>query len=119
MIRAASLTATLLACLAGTAPAHARTTPDIAQATLRFQSKASVLAGISYGIDAVDARRSVLGERLQAEVPAGLRTIWYSCPGEAAPREGARISFAFEAGASYTLSCRAGQDAEITRSDDC
>lgn len=107
------------ACVAAVPGAGAAPDTTRAPATLQFRSQAGALAGISFGIDAVDARRNVLGERLQAQVAAGHRTIRYSCPNEAAPRDGSRISFDFEAGASYTLTCRAGGEAEIRRTDDC
>ena len=110
-----ALAAALLAVL----PVALASTPAPATASLRFDAGATTLAGISYGIDAVDSRPSLFAERMQARIPAGLRTVWYSCPNEAAPREGARLRFEFEAGADYRLVCRPGRDAEIRRADNC
>jgi hypothetical protein len=101
-----------LAALAGNAAAGA---PNAAAkpATLRFVAGYNALVGISFGIDAVDAERSVLDRRRTATLASGVHTVWYSCPNEAAPRDGAHITFDFAEGKVYELVCRAGQDAEI------
>lgn len=94
--------------------AAATTTKSVAKpVSLNFVAPFNALSGISYGIDAVDAQRKVLGDRRTTTVASGVHTVWYSCPNEVAPRDGARITFDFDEGKVYELVCRAGQDAEI------
>ena len=87
--------------------------------TLAFVAKDQPLSGIAYGIDAVDGQRSAYGQKVSVRLLAGRRTVWYSCPGEAAPAGGSRMSFDFEARGSYELSCRSGQEAIIRRTEGC
>jgi hypothetical protein len=93
--------------------------PSSEQASLSFASEDQVLAGIAYGIDAIDAMPSILGQRLSASIPAGQRTVWYSCPNEPRMTGGSRITFDFDAGHRYQLVCRPGRGAEIRPSDEC
>ena len=93
--------------------------PQPQQASLSFVSQDQILAGITYGIDAIDAQPQVFGRRLSANVSAGQKTIWYSCPNEPQVAGGSRITFDFKAGSRYELVCRSGKDAEIRSSDEC
>jgi hypothetical protein len=70
-------------------------------ATLNFVSSNSVLAGISFGMNAVDGRSLLLDQRTSTRLAAGRRTIWYSCPGA----QGGAISFDFAPETRYELSC--------------
>lgn len=97
----------------------ATATPATPAASLQFVANGNPLAGISYGIDSVDERRSAYGQRVATRVLAGTRTIQYSCPGERATVRGSRMSFDFKAGENYELVCRAGQQALIRRADNC
>ncbi len=92
--------------------------PAAKPATLSFVAKGDALAGISYGIDAVDSQPSLFGKRRATQVLAGVHTVWYSCPGEAAPRDGARITFDFAEGGAYQLVCQGGKGA-VVRNDEC
>ena len=91
--------------------------PASADASLRFVAKDQPLAGISFGIDAIDGQRSAYGQKTSARLLAGRRTVWYTCPGQASA--GASMSFEFEAGGRYELDCGAGPEAVIRRADDC
>jgi hypothetical protein len=93
--------------------------PAAPTATLQFVDKDMPLAGISYGIDFIDGNRNAFGQRVSTAVPAGTRTVWYTCPGEAPMSSGSRLSFDFKAGERYELVCRTGQDALIRRADNC
>jgi hypothetical protein len=84
-------------------------------AVIRFDSD-SPLRGISYGLDAVDGQRLILGQRTTAHVAPGLRTIEYSCPDAPLASGGNRLTFAFEADQVYALQCRAGQPVVIRAS---
>ena len=88
-------------------------------ATLHFVSPESELVGNTFGMDAIDARALVLDERDSTPLEAGMRTVWYSCPGETAAAGASRMSFAFEAGKRYELVCRAGREATIVEADGC
>lgn len=88
-------------------------------ATLTFVAPYSALVGNAFGIDAIDSLPLVMDQRHEMQLESGLRTVWYSCPGEAAPQYGSRTSFAFEAGKMYELVCRAGQEATIREADNC
>ena len=92
--------------------------PSARPATLSFDTSGNVLAGISFGIEAVDSRPTFLGDRRATQVPAGVRTVSYSCPGSDPSTQGARITFDFAEGGAYRLTCRSGQ-AAIIRADDC
>ena len=93
------------------------TSPPAADASLRFVAKDQPLAGISFGIDAIDGQRRGYGQKTSARLLAGRRTVWYTCPGQASA--GARMSFDFEAGGRYELDCSAGPEAVIRRAEDC
>jgi hypothetical protein len=97
----------LLSSAMSAAPAHPA--PD---ALIQFDSD-SPLRGISYGIEAVDGQRLLFGQRTQARVAPGLRTIWYSCPNEPQLSGGNRLSFDFKPDQVYALQCRAGQPVAI------
>lgn len=93
--------------------------PSPKQASLSFVSESQVLAGMVYGIDAIDAQTRIFGQRLAANISAGRRTVWYSCPNAPQMTGGSRLTFDFEAGRRYQLVCRTGKDAEIRLSDEC
>ena len=94
------------------APAAPASAP--APASLDFVSDARVV-GARYGIDALDGRARVYGQRASARVAPGRRDVAYVCPGA----EGvSRLSYTFEAGRTYALACTAGQVAEV-RSTGC
>ena len=92
--------------------------PAAKPATISFVAKGDALAGISYGIDAVDSQPSLLGNRRATQVLAGVHTVSYSCPGEASSRGGASLTFNFAEGGAYQLVCRGGKG-EMIRNDDC
>ena len=87
-------------------------------ATLRFVSSEAALVGISFGMNAVDDRALLLDQRTSTHLAAGRRTIWFSCPNEPALKDGSRISFDFEPGKRYALSCGSGQ-AQIREDENC
>lgn len=89
------------------------------EATLTFVAPYSALVGNSFGMDKIDSLPLVMDQRHEMKLESGVRTVWYSCPGEAAPQYGSRTSFAFEAGKMYELVCRSGQEAEIREADNC
>ncbi|WP_202842206.1 hypothetical protein [Luteimonas saliphila] len=84
-------------------------------ATLSFNPDGNVLAGSLYGIDAVDGYPGTLDKRASVELPAGRRTVWYSCP--AGPRS--KVTHDFSSGARYELVCKPGQLAEIRQVAEC
>ena len=86
---------------------------------LKFVSKSSSLLGMLYGLDAIDEKPRLFGQRESATFSAGLRTDWYSCPYQPDMQGGSRITFAFEAGHSYELVCQPGKDAVIRQTDEC
>lgn len=88
-------------------------------ASVSFVAEDLALAGIAYGIDAVDALPRVFGDRLSTHVSAGNRTVWYSCPNAPRVEGGSHLTFNFVGGRRYELVCRHGQDAEIRPSDEC
>lgn len=88
-------------------------------ATLTFVAPYSALVGNAFGMDAIDSLPLVMDQRHEMKLESGLRTVWYSCPGEAGPKDGSRMSFAFEAGKMYELVCRTGQEAAIREADNC
>jgi len=83
--------------------------------TLSFNLANQNLAGVLYGIEAIDASPQTFGKLVNTELVAGRRTIWYSCP------TGSRssLTYDFSAGGKYELVCNPGQDAEIRRIDEC
>ncbi|MCI4568506.1 hypothetical protein [Lysobacter sp. CFH 32150] len=88
-------------------------------ASITFVSEDQTLVGIAYGIDAIDSQPRAFGQRLSANVTAGLKTVWYSCPNDPQMKEGSRITFNFVGGHHYELACRPGKDAVIRPSDEC
>ncbi len=116
-----SLTSLLVAAALAAAaqPTPHPTNPSSAAATLAFVAKDQVLVGIVYGIDAVDAKPSSYGQRISANISAGQRTVWYSCPNAPQMGSGSHVTFDFVAGHHYSLVCRAGKDAVIRQSDEC
>jgi len=88
-------------------------------ATLKFVSENRILLGTAYGLDAIDARPRGFGQRLSADLTAGQRTVWYSCPNSPQVGGGSRITFNFESGHSYELVCQAGKEAVIRQTDEC
>ena len=84
-------------------------------ALIQFDSD-SPLGGISYGLDAVDGQRLILGQRSVAHVAPGLRTIAFSCPNSPLAAGGNRLTFEFKADQKYALQCRAGQPVMIRAS---
>ncbi len=112
-----AITALLASTLAVATPA-ASTSPSELQlqdASLRYVSPSAVFLGFSYGITSVDNQTLILDQRVNAPVASGYRTVSYSCPNESGISQ---LGFNFEAGRSYELVCRAGQQAEI-RTADC
>lgn len=114
-MRKVSLAIAAIGLVAAGGPAAAVESTDEA-ASLAFVSDNQVLVGISYGLDAIDARPRLFGERVAAHLAPGERTVRYSCPG--APDSSA-LTFNFEAGQRYQLVCQAGKDAVIRKSDQC
>ena len=102
---------------AGQAPAPVKTYSDTA--SLTFVSDSHVLVGTAYGLDAIDAQPRLFGQRLAADLSAGQRTVWYSCPSSPTSREDSRLSHYFEAGRRYELVCQAGKEAVIRQTDEC
>lgn len=98
--------------------ANAPVPPDARPATLTFDTGGNALAGISYGIEAVDSRPTFLGDRRATRVQAGLRTVSYSCPSADGTTQDARVTFNFAGGAAYRLVCGRDEGA-IIRTDDC
>ena len=85
-------------------------------ASLAFVSENQVLVGTAYGLDAVDSRPRLFGERVAAHLAPGERTVWYSCPGS---RDSSALTFNFKAGQRYQLVCQVGKDAVIRKADEC
>jgi hypothetical protein len=117
MINLASVV--LASMIAAPAQAGLPSAPQAASpATLQFDAMGGVLAGISYGIDAVDARPSLFGDRRAASLAAGIRVVSYSCPGTPGASPGVQaIRFDFAAGRAYRLVCMPGGSAEIRPAD--
>lgn len=104
----------VVSALAATAPSPSSTLPAPPKdASLLYVAQFQPLAGISYGMTAVDGRPLILDQRVIARVAPGLRTVWYSCPNGSKGTGGSRLSFNFKAGQAYELACREGQQAEI------
>lgn len=101
--------------LATTTPSTSasQTTAQAEVALLQYVAPVQSLAGISYGMTAVDSQPLILDQRATTRVASGLRTVWYSCPNESKMTGGSRLSFNFKAGEVYELVCRDGQQAEI------
>ena len=114
----ASIASVLMISTFALSSANAPTSPAARPATLTFDTRGNVLAGISYGIDAVDSRATFLGDRRETRVAAGLRTVSYSCPADDGSTRGGHITFNFDEGSAYRLSCRHGE-AEVIRADSC
>ena len=100
-----------------TAPNEQR--PSSGPATLSFVSRDQMLVGTVYGISAIDAQPQAYGKLLSANVSAGHRTVWYSCPN--APQLSGRsaIEFDFVAGHRYELVCQPTKRAMIRPADEC
>jgi hypothetical protein len=90
---------------------------DANAAGLTFVSESHMLEGTAYGLDAIDSQPRLFGQRFTADVVAGKRTVWYSCPTAPQVTGGSRLTFDFEAGHSYELVCQPGQEAVIRPSD--
>jgi hypothetical protein len=101
----------LAATTPGTSTRQPTTQPK--EAVLQYVAPFQSLAGISYGMTAVDNQALILDQRTTARVASGLRTVSYSCPNESSMAGGSRLSFNFKAGQMYELVCREGQPAEI------
>ena len=108
-----------LAAAGGPAPPPAEQPPSSGPASLTFVSKDAVLVGTVYGIDAIDAQPRAYGQRVSADVLAGHRTVWYSCPNASPMSDGSRISFDFVAGQRYELVCQAAKGAVIRPVEGC
>ena len=83
------------------------------EAVLQYVAPFQALAGISYGMTAVDNRALILDQRTTARVASGLRTVSFSCPNASSLAGGSQLRFNFKAGQAYELVCREGQPAEI------
>jgi hypothetical protein len=103
----------------GPATSAAVTPSPSAPASLTFVSNGQLLVGTVYGISAIDAKAQVYGRHLSANVPAGRRTVWYSCPNALQMSKGSSLSFDFVAGKQYELVCQPAQQAMIRATDDC
>ena len=86
-------------------------------AALTFVSENHMLEGTAYGLDAIDSQPRLFGQRFTADVEAGKRTVWYSCPTSPQVTGGSSLTFDFEAGRSYELVCQPGTEAVIRPSD--
>jgi hypothetical protein len=95
----------------GTATSQPTTQPE--EAVLQYVAPFQALAGISYGMTAVDNRALILDQRTTARVASGLRTVSFSCPNASSLAGGSQLRFNFKAGQAYELVCREGQPAEI------
>ena len=113
LLATALMASTFALSAAGAAPpAHVR------PATLSFGASADMLAGISYGLDSVDARPLLFSERRATNIPAGVRTVAFSCPATGGASQAASITFDFSDGGAYRLVCRAGK-AAIVKDEAC
>ena len=103
----------VVSALAATAPGTATGQPATqpGEARLQYVAPFQPLAGISYGMTAVDGQPLILGQRVGTQVASGFRTVWYSCPDD--PQGSNSQGFDFKAGQTYELVCRDGQQAEI------
>jgi hypothetical protein len=115
MIANAVFAAAALSSLGGMS-STARAAGKAPDATLRFVSANAALAGISFGMNAVDGRSLLLDQRTSTHLAGGRRTIWYSCPNEPMSQG---ITFDFVPGTRYELACRAGQAAQVRVAEDC
>jgi hypothetical protein len=111
------LAVVIAATVAAAAPAD-RDNPPEAPATLAFDSGIEALAGITYGLEAVDEQELAFGQKLATSVPTGTRTVRYSCPANGEGDGNGTLSFEFEAGQKYQLVCLPDAHAEI-RAGDC
>ena len=93
--------------------------PSSEPASLSFVSNVQALAGIAYGIDAIDAQPSFFEQRVSANVSAGRRTVSFSCPDTPQMTGGSHLTFDFVAGRHYELVCEPAKDAVIRPADEC
>ena len=111
------LVAAALAAAAQPTPHPAK--PSSTTATLTIIAEDQALVGIVYGIDRVDGQPRYHGRQISANIPAGERTVWYSCPNAPQMGTGSHTTFDFVAGHRYSLVCRAGIGVVISQSDEC
>lgn len=104
---------------AATGPAATPSQPSSGAAELKFASENQMLAGIAYGIDAIDAQPRFFDQRVATNVIAGQRTIQYSCPNTPQTDGASQLTYTFEAGHRYELVCQEGHAALIRESDEC
>lgn len=118
---ALSIVLALSALGSASSPATSAAVPSSPEtpASLSFVSKNPLLVGTVYGISAIDANAQVYGRHLTATVPAGHRTVWYSCPNASQMAGKSSIRFDFVAGQRYELVCQPAQQAMIRPMDDC
>ncbi len=84
-----------------------------ASAWLEF-SDAGTASGLPGSIRAIDGR-VVPGSPSSAQVPAGRRTISFSCPNTVALDEPPQVTADFVKNESYVLTCSTNSKATITR----
>jgi hypothetical protein len=113
------LVVSALSATSGQATPSAEQQLSSGQASLSFVSKDQVLVGTVYGIAAIDAQPRVYGQHLSANVSAGQRTVWYSCPNSPQASNGSNITFDFVAGHQYELVCQPAEGAMIRLAEKC
>ncbi len=87
--------------------------------SLRIVADGSTLAGISFGLNAVDEQARLFDQKASTRVATGVRTIWYSCPDEPEMAGGTRVTVDFAPDTKYELVCRSGQPAVVRPVDEC
>ena len=108
-----------LAAASGPTTAPEEQQPSSGPATLSFVSKDQMLVGTVYGISAIDAQPQAYGKLLSANVSAGHRAVWYSCPSSSQMSDRSVIEFEFVAGRHYELVCQPSKGAMIRPADEC
>lgn len=111
------ITAFLASAVAAAAPppAPGPSEPQLQNASLHYVPLLASTGHTVEGIMSVDDQTLGVGQRINADVASGFRTVAYHCPNEAGI---SHLSFDFKSGQTYELVCRMGQQAEI-RATEC
>ncbi|GAB3390352.1 hypothetical protein GCM10027432_28390 [Lysobacter fragariae] len=82
-------------------------------AFIRLATTVPDTTGLPYGLTGVDAKSFDSPDRIGIYVPAGRRTIWYSCPNTPATNDSPHLTYDFAADGGYELVCATGTESYI------
>ena len=111
MIRVLLFPALVFAGAASASPPLDASPAPASSVVLQFASGGNPLAGVSFGLRAVDRVPVLPGQRSLAHLRPGLRTIEFTCP--AAMGVTQQLQFDFPADGTYEVVCSAGKPASI------